>query len=616
MTYRAFAVLALLALPPMAALGGEKRLLWGDTHLHTNLSIDAYINQNVSLGPDSAYRFARGLPVIHPTTGHRVQLWTPLDFLVVSDHAGSLGIMQRANGPGLPRGGLGAFEWLHSWLMERLYRYLASRPDGVIWLLDLATDDETDVVKAALAPPGIATPNSQRVASDAWRESIEAADANNHPGEFSAFIGWEWTSIPAGANLHRVVFTNGDADSAAQYLPFSAQQSAYPEDLWQWLEEAAARTGSDFIAIPHNSNISRGFMFPEASRLNGAPINRDWIERRARWERVVEATQVKGDSETHPRLSPDDPLADFANYPHYIMPEPVPYDPRPGDFARSGLRVGLEIERRLGGNPYRFGLIGSTDSHTGMATAEEPNFMGKFPTDSLPRDKRVASGGVPNRGWAMSAAGLAAVWAEKNTREAIFEAFKRREVYATTGPRIRVRVFASPGALAAAEPDAVDFEALAERAVPMGGEFGPFASAPVFSVRASKDPQSAHLDRIQMIKGWLDASGESRERVHDIAWSGDRQPDGSGRIPALPDTVDPATGSYSNRFGEPALAAAWRDPDFDPAQPAFYYLRVLEVHTPRHSTLDAIALGLPAEEFHQPVSIQERAYTSPIFYNP
>ncbi len=597
--------LALAALPLVIhAQPAEKSLLWGDTHVHTNLSTDSYINQNFDLGPDAAYRFARGLPVIHPTTGHRVQIQTPLDFLVVADHAGPLGTMKAANTTDLPREGLNIGGKIHSWLMERLYRYLASEPDSVIALLSYAAGDETDIVKAALNPPAIATPNNDLIRTTAWEENITAADANNRPGEFSALIGFEWTSIPAGANLHRVVFTDGDAKSARQYLPFSAQENTYPEGLWQWLDQTAASTGSDFVSIPHNSNISRGTMFPAEARLNGASIDLDWINLRARWERVVEATQIKGDSETHPLLSPGDPFADFEGYPHYIMANPVPYNPRPADFVRGALRTGLQLEAQFGSNPYRFGLIGSTDSHTSMATAEEPNFWGKFPTDSIPRDKSRSVNRIKDQGWVMSAQGLAAAWSEDNTREAILAAFKRGEVYATTGPRIAVKVMAGDSA-AETEPD-----------TPMGGALKKLIGAPIFKVEAARDPKSGALDRIQMIKGWMDGDGETHERVIDIAWAGERTPDSDGFVPALPDTVSREDAGYSDEHGAATLSVSWQDPLFDPTQPAFYYVRVLETHTPRHSTFDAIAMGIDPETLDQPVSIQERAYTSPIHYDP
>jgi hypothetical protein len=605
-------VAALLLWP--ALVQAEPVLLWGDTHVHTHYSTDSYINQNFSTGPDAAYRFARGLPVRHPTTGTRVRIETPLDFLVVADHAESFGMMRRANEQGLPRDGLGPIDWVQSWLMEKFFRYLATNPDSIITLLDLASPDTTSVVEAAKTPASMRAPNDERVAIETWVESTRIADAHNSPGTFTALIGWEWSAIPAGANLHRVVFTQADAQTAQQFIPFSSSTSSYPEDLWSWLETTSAKTGADFVAIPHNSNISRGFMFPSKKRLRDTKIDRAWIERRARWEKVVEATQVKGDSETHPSLSPDDAFADFEGYPHYISPQPIPYEPEPGDFVRSALKTGLEIEDEFGANPYRFGLIGSTDSHTGLATAEEPNFWGKFPTDSVFDGKVKTVNRIENFGWAMSASGLAAAWAEENSREAIFRAFQRREVYATTGTRIALRVRAIPNLDPGTAVDSVARTSI-DTAVPMGGVLARSSRAPAFLIEAAKDPKGAHLDRAQVVKGWLEDGGV-RERVYDAAWAGTRDRTPDGFVEAVADTVDPRTGQYSNEHGAATLSALWSDPDFDPDQPGFYYVRVLEIPTPRHSTLDAIALGRDPATTGHPVSIQERAYSSPIHYRP
>jgi hypothetical protein len=390
----------------------------------------------------------------------------------------------------------------------------------------------------------------------------------------------------------------------------------YPEDLWNWLDETSAATGADFTSIPHNSNISKGYMFPGEKRLRGTPIDAAWAKQRARWETVVEATQFKGDSETHPSLSPDDPFADFETYGYYIQQNAPPYDPQPGDYVRAALRTGLAIEERIGFNPYRFGLIGATDAHTGIPSAEEPNFWGKFPTDSTPESRAGEVGkGRGRTGWSFSASGLAAVWAAENTRDAILAAFKRREVYATTGPRIAVRVFGGAG-IESGDENARDIGAVGRAGgVPMGGELRALERAPAFLIHAAKDPRSAHLDRVQMVKGWL-ADGSTVEKVYDVVWSGDRVADASGRVPEVADTVDTATATYSNEHGAATLAAVWQDPAFDPKQRAFYYVRVLEVPTPRHSLFDAVALGIDPSETGQPASIQERAYTSPIHYRP
>lgn len=596
----------------------ETQLLWGDTHVHTSYSPDSYMNQNFSIDPNAAYRFAKGLPVIHPTTRTRVKIETPLDFLVVADHAESFGVFKRANEEGLPRDDLGPLGRVQSWLAEKALRYLVDNPASISIILNYATAKTNDVVESAKTPPNLPIPNSDLIVQDSWVYTTTAADAHNEPGKFSAIIGWEWSSIPAGANLHRVVFTNSDASVAQQYQPYSSSISNYPEDLWRWLDKTASATGADFIAIPHNSNISRGFMFPANNRLRGTVIDSEWINLRAKWENVVEASQVKGDSETDPALSPNDPFADFESFPYYLKSTAPAYSAGEGDFIRSALRIGLAIEKEIGANPYRFGLIGSTDSHTGLATAEEPNFWGKMATDSKPEDKTRSSGHIEKLGWAMSASGLAAVWAEDNTREAIFAAFKRREVYATTGPRIAVKVYAGSD-FAAGDEKLLALPANNQSklalAVPMGGELSGLSDAPSFIISAAKDPKSAHLDRVQMVKGWYD-NGKTFERVYDVVWAGDRQADIDGQVPAVANTVDSITGDYSNQYGAATLASVWSDPDFVASQSAFYYVRVLEIPTPRHSTLDAIALQIDPAETGQPLSLQERAYTSPIFYTP
>ncbi len=355
-------------------------------------------------------------------------------------------------------------------------------------------------------------------------------------------------------------------------------------------------------------------MVPGENRLRGTPIDREWIDLRAKWETAVEATQVKGDSETDPAVSPDDPFADFESYPHYISPKPIPFDPGPGDFVRSAMRTGLALEEEFGANPYRFGVIGSTDSHTGLATAEETNFWGKFPTDSTLVGKTRQTSSIENFGWAMSASGLAAVWAEENSRDAILRAFKRREVYATTGPRISVRVFGGT-AYVPGDERSMELAGIREAGVPMGGELRALETAPSFLVQAAKDPKGAHLDRVQMIKGWL-ADGETHEKVYDLIWSDDRERDANGRVPPVANTVDLTNGRYTNEHGAATLATVWKDPDFDPDISAFYYVRVIEIPTPRHSLLDALAMGIDPVRTGQPTSLQERAYTSPIHYTP
>ena len=610
----ALGLLVLATALPAAA--EERTLLWGDTHLHSNNSFDAYLNRNMTADPDTAYRYAKGLPVIHPYHRARVQIDTPLDFLVVSDHAEYLGVIRTIIDSGIPRDDLGFMDTITAWYTEYWLRGVVEEDRGMEAFTSFLPTP-MPVEEAAASGRAAAIPGAAAMSRAVWQEAIRTADEHDAPGEFTTLIGWEWSSIPGGANLHRVVFTSAGADVAAKFQPFSSIESQYPQDLWTWLDETSALTGAEFVSIPHNSNISKGYMFAETT-LRGEAYTPELAEQRLRWEPVVEATQIKGDSETHPSISPDDPFADFETYPHYIQQDAPPYDPKRGDYVRSALIRGLAIEERIGFNPYRFGLIGATDAHTGVASAEEPNFWGKLARDSIPENKSSLSRDAGPTGWSMSASGLAAVWAQANTRSAILEAFRRREVYATTGPRIRVRVFGGWD-FEASDADDPDLPASAYvRGVPMGGELGPGEpeAAPRLVVHAMKDPRSAHLDRIQVVKGWIDAEGREREKVHDVAWSGERTPDAGGRVPAVGNTVDPSTGRYTNDIGSPELRVVWEDPDFDASRPAFYYVRVLEIPTPRHSVFDALALGLDPTEAGPPWSIQERAYASPIWYRP
>ena len=483
-----------------------------------------------------------------------MQIRTPLDFLVVSDHAEFLGGIRDIYLDGIQAPDPGFIESIAYWYNEREIRSAIDEGKGAAYFASLLPESEDPRQAAARfaelassrAPPG-----AEISARNAWQRITATADAHNEPGEFTALIGWEWSSIPGGGNLHRVVITDADGKRARDFTPFSASQSPYPEDLWAWLEATSDRINATLIAIPHNSNISKGIMFDSAT-LRGDAMDADYARKRQRWEPVVEITQIKGDSETHPSLSPDDAFADFETYTHYIQKQPEPYDPRPGDYVRAGLRTGLSLESEIGQNPFRFGLIGSTDSHTGLSSAEEPNFWGKMAKDSIPENKgpRTIAGGPT--GWSMSASGLAAVWAEDNTRGAILEAFNRREVYASSGPRIAVRFF---GGWDLEEADLDGFAPATGygRGVPMGGELTPVDGStdlrPRFLVTALKDPDSANLDRVQVIKGWIDSDGNTHEQVYNVAWSGNRSLNDDGQLPQVGDTVDRRTGRTANTIG-------------------------------------------------------------------
>ena len=599
------------------------QVYWGDTHLHTSYSFDAFLNLNDSADPDTAYRWARGLPVIHPYTEAKVQIGTPLDFLVVSDHAEAMGVLRAIVNEHEEFGELSGWDAVVRWASITTIRVAMWAGYGSVvfkdllpvrldnWGSDPVTDPGNPPMNASLGDisPTVIT---------SWAEIIDAAEKNNEPGSFTALLGWEWSSIPAGANLHRVVVTPNGRNQAAQYMPYGSDQSQYPEDLWAWLDATAKRTNSEFIAIPHNSNISKGYMFDETT-LRGEPMDAEYIQTRRRWEPVVEMTQLKGDSETHPSLSPDDPFADFEPFEFYLQQDWQPYRAAIGDFVRPALGRGLQIGKALGENPYQFGMIGSTDAHTGLSSSEEDNFWGKMAYDSVPENKRGdALGDVKATGWDMAAAGMAAVWATENTRQGIFDAMKRREVYSTTGPRIALRMFAG-WYFIATDAESPDLATLGYAGgVPMGGELsGPGSTGGGIRllVSAMKDPTNANLDRVQIVKGWLDAQGNSHEKIFDVAWSGDRMPNADGSLPPVGNTVDETTASYSNDIGAAQLATVWEDPEFDPGVSAFYYVRVLQIPTPRHSLYDAVALRTkPPEEY--PTSIQERAYSSPVWYRP
>jgi len=466
------------------------------------------------------------------------------------------------------------------------------------------------------------TLNSSELRSTVWAESFAAAERHNEPGKFTAFIGWEWSSIPNGQNLHRIVFMPEGGDVAKQFIPFSAFDSDVESDFWAWLDKTSKATGANFVAIPHNSNISNGLMFPESDRA-GNPISVAYAQTRSRWEPVVEVTQIKGDSETHPANSPDDQFAEFETYEHLIKTDKSDTghggDTRLGSYARAGLRRGLEIEQKIGANPFKFGMIGATDSHNGYSTAEEDNFWGKFSLDAIPDNKRGKELAPGAFGWDMSASGLAGVWATANTRQAITDAFKWREVYASSGPRIMLRFFGG-WAFEAQHAGARDVAAIGyARGVPMGGDLtaAPAGKSPTFLIHAVKDPKHANLDRVQVVKGWVDTAGRSQEKVYDVVWSPTGRMDGAANAVApIGSTVDLKTGLYTNDIGDAQLSTVWSDPDFDAKQRTFYYARVLQIPTPRNSTYDAIALGIDPKKTGKAITIQERAYSSPIWYTP
>ena len=577
----------------------DNRVLFGDAHVHTAWSTDAGM-RGQTLGPDEAFRFARGDEVTS-AGGLRAKLRRPLDFLVVSDHAENLGLglFIRESNPKLLADPLGK-KW-HD--MSK-----AGKGDGAFmeWFA-LMTNGKGE----------IESPELQRTA---WSHETSTADKYNQPGRFTAFIGFEWTSQPGGNNLHRVVIFRDDAKRANQVLPFSTYDSTDPEDLWKYMAAYEAKTGGRLLAIPHNGNLSNGSMFAVETMKTKQPFDRDYAVRRMRWEPLVEVTQNKGTSEAHPFLSPEDEFADFdlLDKSNITNSAPKQSSMLQYEYARSALGLGLGLEGKLGANPFKFGMIGSTDSHTALSTTDEDNFF--EPSRERSSDVLIRSQTDPKLSihqTDISASGLAAVWARENTREAIFDAMKRKEVYGTTGTRMVVRVFAGWD-FAAGDLERSDFAAEGyARGVPMGGDLRAASAgkAPAFLVRALRDPDGANLDRIQIVKGWLAPDGATHEKVYDVALSDGRQAGPGGKIPPVGNTVDVANARYANTIGDPYLAAFWKDPSFDPKQRAFYYARVLEIPTPRWVAYDAKFYELEIPGSVRMFS-QERAFTSPIWYTP
>ena len=575
---------------------------FGDTHLHTRNSADAWSMGNLNLAPEDAYRFAQGEPVT-AHNGMKVKLRRPLDFLVISDHSEYLGAFYRftMKDPLVTGTKTG-----------RLWQKFLEEGNPAAFFGSFVASMQDSDNNPALPEP---------VQRTLWHDVTRAADRHNQPGVFTAFSGYEWTSMIDGNNLHRVVLYKDDSDKAGRLVPFSAQDSLDPRELWKALARYEELTGGEVLSIAHNGNLSNGMLFPSKA-VDGTPIDREYAALRARFETVYEVTQVKGDGEAHPTLSPDDEFADFENWDWDNIGRTAKKEDwmLQHEYARGALKLGLRYEDELGVNPFKTGLIGSTDGHNSLSTAEEDNFFGKFP-ESEPGPARLKNALALDRLWPnvkIVASGYAAVWARENTREAIFDAFKRREVYATTGSRIKVRFFAG---WEFAEGDLVR-PALLDRAyesgVPMGGDLdtAPKGKSPTFLVLAAKDTDSANLDRIQIIKGWMTEDGQLKEKVYDIAWSGDRLPNNdTGKLPAVGNTVDVKNATYTNTIGSSQLSTVWKDPDFEPGMRAFYYARVLEIPTPRWTTYDAAYFNVPLSD-EVPRTVQDRAYTSPIWYTP
>ena len=589
---------------------------FGDTHAHTALSADAG-GAGARLLPRDSYRFARGDQVTS-NTGQPVKLSRPLDFYMITDHSDAMGAITDIIGgaPNIladPQGKKfhDAFNKGGEAAQQASQEMIASFSQGTI-------------SPALNYQPG--NPAYKRV----WDDIIAAAEEFNDPGTFTTFIAYEWTSLVSGDNLHRNVIFRDGPERAGQIVPYTTTPpvgSPNPRDLWAWLQNYEDTTGGDVLAIPHNGNLSNGMMFAmQDDFADGAAFDTAYAETRQKWERLYEAVQVKGDGEAHPLLSPEDEFADYETWDYGNLDASERKTPEmlPAEYVRSGLQRGMMLEGQLGANPFKFGLVGASDNHIGLTTPDDDNFFGKFvayepsPERATHVSKKFADGEIALNAWQYITAGLTAVWAEENTRGAIFDAMERREVYATTGPRMRVRFF---GGWEFEESDALrrDLAMVGyTKGVPMGADLRPAAdgaTAPSFLVYALRDPMGANLDRVQIVKGWIDAEGNPREKVYDVAWSDQRQPGADGKLPPVGDTVDLSVPSWTNTIGASELGGVWTDPEFDPSLRAFYYARVIEIPTPRWTAYDRVKfnLELPADI---PLKGQERAYSSPIWYTP
>ncbi len=589
---------------PYAGRNFPTQVYWGDTHLHTAVSVDA--GTMCRIGQEDAFRFARG-EEITTTHGLRAKLSRPLDFLVIADHAEMYGLMPQLLG-GDPE--------------------ILATDKGKKWYEELKSGDQERIFATAMeivaSLSGDVPPiRSDQAVRSAWQAYTALADRYNEPGRFTALIGYEWTAI-GGNNLHRNVIFRGDASVANRTVPFSQFDSKNPEMLWKHLAEFERSIGAEVLAIPHNGNLSNGRMFT-VETFDGKALTKELAAMRAKYEPLVEVTQIKGDGEAHPMLSPNDEFADYETWDKSNLngteakkPEMIQWE-----YAREALKTGLKLERKLGVNPFKFGMIGSTDAHTALAAVEEENFFGKH-SGVEPEPHRwehvVIKAPDPKftiLGWQQAAGGYAAVWASENSREAIFDAMKRKETYATTGSRMLVRFFGGWGFAAEDAQSRLPAAVGYEKGVPMGGDLrrAPAGRSPTFLVAAMKDPYSGNLDRIQIVKGWLAKDGKTQEKVYDVVWSGDRKPGANGKLPPVGNTVNVAKATWTNSIGSPELTSVWTDPDFDASQPAFYYARVIEIPTPRWTAYEAKRFSLKMTD-DVPMTTQERAYTSPIWYAP
>lgn len=575
------------------------KVYFGAVHIHTSYSFDAFTNGSLSL-PSDAYEWARGKAIAGGGGGGKLKILRPLDFYAVSDHAEYMGVFRQMANPDNP---LSKHE-----LAERV-----TSKDPTV-----AMETFAEILREMSAGKSRPEFTDPKISRPIWKEIVETADRYNDPGKFTTFPAFEWTSNPNKRNLHRVVLF-ADSKNVPE-TPFSALDSEDPEALWRWMEKARGG-GATLLAIPHNANASDGLMFSLETR-DGKPFSKAYIATRAANEPLYEVSQIKGTSETSPDLSPNDEFAGFEQWDYTLSADAERPTHRKGSFARQAYLDGLSFAAKGEGNPFRFGLIGDSDSHNAAASNEENNYTGKFAFENNPKHRLE---GTPGMGPEMvqqirefGSGGLAGVWATENTRAAIFAAMQRKETFGTSGPHIQVRFFGG-WSFTADDAKSNDLAAVGYRkGVPMGATLAARgeAKAPSFLVAAGKDAGSGNLDRVQIVKGWVDGKGAQHEKIYDVVWSGDRKPDAAtGKLPPIGNTVDVKKATYTNSIGGAQLMTAWTDPEFDPAYHAFYYARVLEIPTPRWSTRDAVTLGVEVPS-GLPATIQERAWSSPIWYVP
>ena len=598
-TILAAGVLCLVVSPAHAQRNPERDAYFGETHIHTSWSVDAWLFGNHLTGPDEAYKYAQGATIKHPL-GYDLKIETPLDWMGVTDHSEYVGITKAANTPGSP---------------------VSKLPEAQGLILK-DPNDPADVSKVfnylllLTSKPPVEAFLSPEVAGSIWKENVKIAEENYKPGKFTTFCSYEYSSQHAYRNLHRNIFFR-DCNAVAE-MPFSSLDSWHPENLWAWMD-TQRKAGNELLAISHNANLSDGWMYPTDLDSLGRPIDAAWAAARDRNERLVEIKQMKGQSETHPLLSPND---EFASYElqRFLAGLPEENGRIPaivGSYARQALKDGLTMQATRGYNPYKFGFVGGSDSHNTGSPYRQDNFYGGHGVNDGTIATRMSGHifiGMDIR--LLNPAGLTGVWADENTRAAIWDAMFRKETFGTSGPRIKLRFFGGwtyqPDLVQA--PDWV--RAAYVSGVPMGGDLPPAkAGAPTFAVWAVKDPTSGNLDRIQVVKGWT-KSGQSFEKIYDVAWSGGRKADKwTGRVSAVASTVNVDEATYSNSVGSTELKTVWTDPDFDPSLHAFYYARVLEIPAPRWSTIQAKELGIAPPDV-VPTTVQERAWSSPIWYTP